>query len=213
MRGSRESGSVAAPGTVSAGSSDGGPVPSWAFGFFLVRACLALGFGVIVLVASSGLSKLSTFAALYAVMSALVTLRWASTRRPDGGADGRALVAAALWLVAGAALLLRQPLQGLMGEGVLLDSLGVVAILNGLLRLSGRFHDDQFSRERARRRYRLVIGPLDILLGVALLVADARTAGGVRIALGLWGLATGTFLLWDALMLRRRTPSRPPPSP
>ncbi len=183
-------------------------LPRWAFTFYLVRAAVALVFGVAVLAAGSGLSNLSTFAGLYAVLTGLVTLRWGAVSHDDRGAAGRlAFVAAAFWLVAGAALLLRYPLQGVLGEAVLLDFLGVVVLLNGLLRTSGLFHDDQFSRDRPRLRYRLVIGPLDILLGVAILVADAHTATGVRIAVGLWGLATGTFLLFDAAMLRHLTQS------
>jgi hypothetical protein len=41
--------------------------------------------------------------------------------------------------------------------------------------------------------------------GVALLLADKAATDQIRVALSVWGLSTGTFLLLDALMLRRAT--------
>jgi uncharacterized membrane protein HdeD (DUF308 family) len=113
------------------------------------------------------------------------------------------VVAGATGLVAGVALVLRELLHALIDEGLLVDFLGVSAIATGLLRMLGTFHDDQLAGEHPRRRYRFVVGPLEILLGVALFIADDGTSDDVRIALGVWGLSTGTFLLLDAFTLRR----------
>ena len=100
-------------------------------------------------------------------------------------------------------VLLRKPLSELFDEGLLLDLLGSSAIATGLLRLFGRFHDDQLEGMRPRRRYRVGIGVLEIALGLTLILADGGSASSIRIALGVWGLVTGTFLLLDGLWIRR----------
>jgi len=102
----------------------------------------------------------------------------------------------------------REPLEGLIDQGLVLDLLGLCAIATGLLRLSGVFRDDQLAGERPRHRYRLVVGALDVVLGVALVVVSERSVPDIRLALGVWGLLTGTFLLLDALRLRRLDRSR-----
>lgn len=101
----------------------------------------------------------------------------------------------------------------MLGRGVLLDLLGASAIATGLLRLSGALHDDQLAREHPRRRYRFVVGGIELLLGVTLLMANEAASDQIRVAVAVWGLVTGTFLLLDALMLHRLTrspPGRPP---
>ena len=173
-----------------------------AYYFFLVRGGVALGLGVAILGAGTGMPRLATFVAVYWIVAALVTLRWLGAHR---GVRGRRLgfLAGATGLAAGVALAAREPLAELMGVDALLDLLAVSAIATGLLRLSGRLHDDQLAPERPRHRYRLIAGSLDILLGVALLLADPHSSPDVRIALGVWGLVTGTLLVLDALVLRR----------
>jgi uncharacterized membrane protein HdeD (DUF308 family) len=180
------------------------PLPRGAFAIYLVRGALALGFGTAVLVFGSGFSRLCTFAALYAIGAGLVGLHWLRAQhRTSGRHLGPGLALGLLWLGAGVAVLLREPLQGLVGEDVLLDLLGLATIATGVVRLTGRFHDDQLSPRSPRPRYRLVVGPLDILLGLAILAADDHTATGIRITLGVWGVTTATFLLADALAVRR----------
>ena len=106
-------------------------------------------------------------------------------------------------LVAGIAVVLRPLLNALVSRGVLLDLLGASALATGVLRLLGMIHDDQLARDHPRRRYRFVVGTLEVLLGVALVIADQGASDQIRLALGVWGLSTGTFLLLDAFMLRR----------
>ena len=102
-------------------------------------------------------------------------------------------------------MVLRSVIHALVGDGLLLDLLGASAIAIGGLRLSGTIHDDQLALDHPRRRYRFVVGTLEVLLGVNLLLADEAATDQIRIALSIWGLLTGTFLLLDALMLRRAT--------
>ena len=177
-------------------------LPRWAYYVYVVRAAVALALGVAVLLAGSGLARLATFVAVYWIAAALITLRWVGANR---GARGSriGMLAGATALAAGVALALRGPLSGQFSTGALLDFFGFTAIVTGGLRLSGLLHDDQLARDRPRRRYRLVAGSLDVLLGAVLLVADERTATEIRIVVGVWALSTGTLLLLDGLMLRR----------
>ena len=183
-------------------------LPAWAFWIFLVRGSVALVLGLVLLVWGAGLSRLSTFVAVYWLIGALLTLRWvaenrAASDRPAG------VVAGVIGLVAAVAVIARHPLNSLIAQGLLLDLLGLSVIGMGILRLSGGFHDDQLARDRARGRYRVIVGALDIVLGVALVVADDRSAFAIRFALVVWGVLAGTFLLLDALWLRRPGVSHP----
>jgi uncharacterized membrane protein HdeD (DUF308 family) len=181
-------------------------VPRLAYYIYLARATFALALGVALLLSGSGLSNLATFIAVYWILAAVITLRWVGAHRE---ARGRriGLLAGGMALAAGVALALRHPLSGLFGEAALLDFFGATAIAMGVLRLSGKLHDDQLGEEDPRRRYRIVAGLLDVVLGLVLVTASARTSTGIRIAVAAWALSTGTLLLLDGLMLRRRVES------
>lgn len=184
-------------------------VPTWAIWVFLARGSLALALGFALLVSDAGLSRLGTYLAVYWLVAALLTLRWATRQR---AVEGRrvAVAAGVVGLVAGVMVLLRVPLEGVVGEGRLMDFLGLSALATGVLRLVGRFHDDQLEGTRPRRRYRLVVGVLELVLGAALITADQNSASSIRLVLGVWGLLTGTFLLLDVLWLRRHGPETTP---
>jgi uncharacterized membrane protein HdeD (DUF308 family) len=189
----------------------GGPgsaplVPRWAYVVFLIRGVVALALGIAMLAAGSNFNRLTTFVGIYWVVAALLTLHWVSTHRTQPHRRLGAL-AGTVGLVAGAAVVLRPLLDALLDRGVLLDLLGASAIATGLFRLLGTFHDDQLAGARPRRRYRFVLGGLEVLLGLTLVTASEAASEEIRLALALWGLSTGTFLLLDALMLRRLTRS------
>lgn len=188
------------------------PLPRRAYVLFLVRGAVAFALGITLLTTGSNLDRLTTFVAVYWIVAALLTLHWVAAHRTQ---PHRRLgfLAGTIGLVAGIAVVLRPLLDAVLGRGVLLDLLGASAIATGLLRLSGTLHDDQLARERPRRRYRFVMGGIEVLLGVTLLIANEAASEGIRVAVAVWGLVTGTFLLLDALMLHRLTrspPGRPP---
>jgi len=180
------------------------PLPRWAYVIFVARGTVALTLGVSLLFAGANLSRLTTFVAIYWIVAALLTLHWVVIHRvvPHRRV---AFVAGTLALVAGLAVVLRSVIHALVGDGLLLDLLGASAIAIGGLRLLGTIHDDQLAQDHPRRRYRFVVGTLEVLLGVNLILADQAATDQIRIALSIWGLSTGTFLLLDALMLRRAT--------
>ena len=178
------------------------PLPDWALWVFFLRGSLALALGVAALLSDVSISRLGTYIAVYWIVAALLTLRWAAGR---DAASGRriAVAAGAIGLAAGILVLLRQPLSSVVGDVLLLDLLGASAIATGLLRLFGRFHDDQLEGMRPRLRYRAAVGVLELALGMSLILADETSDSSIRVALGIWGLLTGTFLLLDALWMRR----------
>ena len=184
-------------------------LPSWIFWVFVVRGSVALALGVALLLSGDLVSNLGTFVAVYWIIGALLTLRWVAQHRSAPGWRVGGL-AGLVGVVVGIMFLVRELLYTFIEEGLLLDLLGLSAVAMGLLRLLGGFHDDQIAGDRPRLRYRVVVGTLDIVLGVALLIGSATSASQIRLALGVWGLLTGTFLLLDALRLRRfDSPSRP----
>jgi len=178
------------------------PLPRWAYVVFVARGTVALALGVSLLFAGANLSRLTTFVAIYWIVAALLTLHWVVVHRVVPHRR-LAFVAGTLALVAGLAVVLRSVIHALVGDGLLLDLLGASAMAIGILRLLGTIHDDQLAQDHPRRRYRFVVGTLEVLLGVALLLADKGGTDQIRLALSIWGLSTGTFLLLDALMLRR----------
>jgi uncharacterized membrane protein HdeD (DUF308 family) len=180
------------------------PVPRWAYVVFIVRGAVALALGLSLLAAGANLSRLVTFVAIYWIVAAALTLHWVAIHRVLP--HRRVAFAAGLaGLVVGLAVAFRTLFQALLSEGAFLDFLGVTAIAIGVLRLMGTVHDDQLSRDGSRRRYRFVLGTLELVLGIALLAAEQAATDEIRLALALWALATGTFLLLDALTLRSLT--------
>jgi uncharacterized membrane protein HdeD (DUF308 family) len=112
------------------------------------------------------------------------------------------LTAALVGIVAGVLVLLRFLLRDAVSADAVLALLGVAAVLTGVLRLSGAFHDDQVAADRPRLPHRVALGVLELAMGAVLLLAHDLTRP-VAIVAGLWGLAGGTILLLDALALRR----------
>jgi uncharacterized membrane protein HdeD (DUF308 family) len=182
-------------------------IPRWTYWVFLVRGCVAFTLGAFLLLSGEGLSPLASFVGGFWIVGALLTLHWVVVNRAAPGRRLATLVAL-VGLAAGIALILRQLIDELIEQGLLLDILGVAGIAMGFLRLSGRFRDDQLAAHRPRARYRLVVGTLDVVLGVAVLLASEDNVDEVRLVLGIWGLLVGTFLVLDALRLRRYARSR-----
>ena len=173
-----------------------------AYYVFVARGAVALTLGVLLLSTGSNLNQLTTFLGLYWIVAAVLTLYWVGVHRSTPHRSPT-FVAGSIALVAGLAVVLRHVLEELVGWGVLLDVLGASAIVMGLLRLLGTIHDDQFAGERPRLRYRVVVGTLEVLLGIALVVTENGPSTATRLVIAIWALAMGTFLILDAWMMRR----------
>jgi uncharacterized membrane protein HdeD (DUF308 family) len=103
-----------------------------------VRGLVALTLAVAVVVAGRGTDRLVTFLGLYWMAGGLITLRFALAVRPRRGA--RLGLIAGMVAVAGAVLvLLRGRLAGLVHSDLLVELVGVSAVLTGVLRVLGGF--------------------------------------------------------------------------
>jgi uncharacterized membrane protein/uncharacterized membrane protein HdeD (DUF308 family) len=184
------------------GRRSSGALRRRAYYVFVARGAVALSLGVILLSTGSNLNQLTTFVALYWIVAAVLTLHWVGVHRAT---PHRSLtfVAGSIALVAGLAVVLRHVLENVVGRGVLLDVLGASAILMGFLRLLGTIHDDQLAGERPRLRYRVAVGVLEVLLGIALVVTENGPSTASRLVIAIWALAMGTFLILDAWTMRR----------
>lgn len=166
------------------------------------RGLVALCLGGALLVAGAGQSRLATFIGIYWLLGSVLTIRWVLRSR---GVPGRRLgaLAAGIGAVTALALLARSPIDDVVGTGVLLDLVGAGAIATGAMRLLGGFRNDQLTDEHQRKRDSMLVGALDIGLGITLILTSDATSTWVRFLAAAWGLVGGTLLLVDALRLRR----------
>lgn len=167
----------------------------------LLRALAALALGILVLVGAQTRPALANFIATYWLLGSVLTLRWVLANRGRPGSRA-AFVAALVGIAAGVLVLLRFVLRDVISTDAVLGLLGVAAILTGILRLSGAFHDDPVG-EHPRLRYRVVLAILAITLGAVLILAPGLTRPAT-IVVGLWGLVTGTILFQEALTMQRQ---------
>jgi uncharacterized membrane protein HdeD (DUF308 family) len=168
----------------------------------LARGLVALCLGGALLVAGAGQSRLATFIGIYWLLGSVLTIRWVMQSR---GVPGRRMgaLAAGIGAVTALALLARGPIDHVVGTGALLDLVGGGAIATGVMRMLGGFRDDEEADERPRKRTTVLVGALDVGLGIALIVTSDSTSTWVRFLAAAWGLVAGTLLLIDALRLRR----------
>jgi uncharacterized membrane protein HdeD (DUF308 family) len=82
-----------------------------------------------------------------------------------------------------------------------LVTLGVAAALTGVLRLLGAFHDDDESVVVRWRWKRILLGSLEVALGVLLVFLEDFTPLLI-VVVGFWGVVGGTVLVLDALKLQ-----------
>jgi uncharacterized membrane protein HdeD (DUF308 family) len=99
-------------------------------------------------------------------------------------------------------VLLRERLSGVVEPEVFVRLLGISAALTGLLRVLGGFA----AQERLGRRWTLggiVLGALELALGVVLLLTSGVDSDLLQPIGVAWGAVSGILLLAQALRLRR----------
>lgn len=174
---------------------------------FLLRGVAGLLLGISVLLGSEHTETLASFIAMYWLVGALLTIRWVLANRWRPGSR-LGMAAAVTGILAASLVLARNVLDDAVPIRFTLATLGAAALLTGVLRLFGAFHDDDESVIARRRAKRLVLGTLEVVLGMLLLFAEDHSRLLVVVA-GIWGLVGGTILMLDAFSLRRlsRTPT------
>jgi uncharacterized membrane protein HdeD (DUF308 family) len=176
-----------------------------------LRGLVALTLALAIVVAGRGTARLVTFLALYWMTGGLLTLRFALAIRPRRGF--RLGLAAGIAAVVGAALVVvRNRFSGLVDPDVLIELLGISAVLTGLLRVLGGFA----TQERFGRRWTLggiVLGTLELAFGIMLLLTT-QVDSDLLLPLGVaWGAVSGTLLLAEGWRLRRFARTWRPPTP
>jgi uncharacterized membrane protein HdeD (DUF308 family) len=179
-------------------------LPRWLWAVTGLRALVAGTLGVAVLLGNLGRPALANFIAVYWLVGSMLTLRIALTSRSR---TRTGVVAAMVGTVAALLVLARMPLRHIITVDTLLPMLGVAAILTGVLRLGGGFRDDLVRPDRPRVWRQLVLGALEIVLGIVLLTAQ-EVSRTVAIVIAVWGIVGGTTLVVDALVMRRIARSR-----
>jgi uncharacterized membrane protein HdeD (DUF308 family) len=199
-------------------SMDGTRLPAIARYWWVtaLRGLVALALALAITVGGRSSGRLATFLALFWMTGGLITLRFALAIRPRPGF--RLGLAAAIAAVVGAVLvLLRDRLAGVVDPEVFVGLLGISAVLTGLLRILGGFA----AEERVGRRWTLggiVLGTLEVGLGVLLLLTSGVDADLLVPFGAAWGAVSGILLLAQGLRLRRlartwRQASGTPPRP
>ena len=176
-----------------------------------LRGLVALTLALAIVVAGRGTARLVTFLALYWMTGGLLTLRFALAIRPRRGF--RLGAAAGIAAVVGAVLVvMRNRFSGLVDPDVLIELLGVSAVLTGVLRVLGGFA----TQERFGRRWTLggiVLGTLELGFGILLLLATQVDPDLLVPIAVTWGVVSGTLLLAEGLRLRRFVRTWRPPAP
>jgi uncharacterized membrane protein HdeD (DUF308 family) len=190
-------------GTPSAPKLEGTRLPAIARFWWLtaVRGLVALTLALAIVIAGRGTTRLVTFLGLYWMAGGLITLRFALAVRPRRVA--RLGLAAGMTAVVGAVLvLLRDGLSGLIHPDLLIQLVGVSAVLTGLLRVLGGFA----AEKRLGRRWTIggiVLGTLEAALGAMLLLSTKLDPNVLVPVAAAWGMTSGSLLLAEGLRLRR----------
>ena len=166
---------------------------------FVLRGVVALAFGAAVLASGPNDLELVTLTAFYWLGASLLTLRWAAENRPVHSAPS--FVAGSIGIVVAVLTLVVDAVAQPDGQQLVRYLLGMTAILTGASRIVDLFRDGVVLNGIWVVSHRIILGIIEMGLGLAL-VKGGEPAGSMAIVTGLWGIAGGTVLVLDALMLR-----------
>lgn len=174
-----------------------------AFWISLGRALFAIALGVAILIQpDKARPLLGNFIGGFWVAGSLISLRW-------GLAQDRSkwltIAVALLGALAGLLMVGRGVAGRVVPEVALMNLLGIVALLTGLLHITGHLRVKKFS-ESHRTDSGTILGAFEMFLGVILLLTPITPAEErpflSLIAVG-WALAGGAVILHDALRMRK----------
>ena len=174
-------------------------VPFWVT---LVRGILATLLGLALLIQPDrARPMLVNFMGMFWLASGIMSVRW--------GARGQTtrqiwpILAGIAGIIAGILALTRRLLLGVFDDIVILNLLGSVMILTGLVHITGGFRIGK--QERHRTWASVLLGVFEIILGILAILAQSLEFGPIFYgALITWALIGGFMLFADALAMRRR---------
>lgn len=169
----------------------------------VLRGCLALILGIGSLFSTADRRLLVNFIAVYWLLGSLLTTRWAIGIRWRAGAR-IGVAAGALGIATGLVLLARTAIEDVLGQEVLIGVVALATVATGCLRLVGAFEVEEHTGHRWTIGG-IILGSVEVILGVILFIARNAHASTVRTLLGVWGLVAGALLLVQgARMFRAR---------
>ena len=144
---------------------------------------------------------LVNFMGMFWLASGIMSVRW--------GARGQTtrqiwpILAAIAGIIAGILALTRRLLFGILDDIVILNLLGGVMILTGLVHITEGFRIGK--QERHRTWASVLLGVFEIILGILAILAQSLEFSPIFYgALITWALIGGFMLFADALTMRRR---------
>lgn len=188
------------PTTVTpAGRSKRSGIPFWVT---IVRAVLATLLGLALLFQpDKARPMLINFMGMFWLASGVMSLRWGASGQPTRSIWP--ILAGVAGIIAGLLALTRRLAANVIDELMVLNILGAVMILTGLVHIGGGFRIGR--QERHRTWAAAILGFFEILLGVlAILAQSLEFSRFFYWSLTIWALAGGFLLFADALALRRR---------
>jgi uncharacterized membrane protein HdeD (DUF308 family) len=168
----------------------------------VIRGLIAFALAVAALATANARGRLITFLAVYWLVGALLTMRLVLTARMQPTQARLSLAAGLAGILTGLAVLLRSPLLRLAGDAPAVSLLAAGALLVGTLRVVGGFA----TQIRAGHHWQasdVILGAVEILLGVTLLIGGGAHRTLLTIVVAGWGAASGTLLIALGLTLRR----------
>ena len=174
-------------------------VPFWVT---LIRGLLATFLGLaLVFQPDKARPVLVNFMGMFWLASGIMSVRWGArgqeTKRPWP------ILAGVAGIIAGLLALTRRLTAGALSESLILNLLGAVMVLTGIIHITGGFRVGK--EERHRTRASVLLGAFEIILGGIALTAESLEFGPAFYwSLTIWALVGGFLLFADALAMRRR---------
>jgi uncharacterized membrane protein HdeD (DUF308 family) len=175
------------------------------FWITLARAMFALALGLaLILNPDKTRPMLVNFMGMFWLAAGIMSLRWS----PSGQRAPRAArLAGIVGILAGLLVLGRLLVSQVVSDSVAITLLGIVAVLTGLFHVTGGFE-----REGAHRRLApltsVLLGMLEIILGILLLTAQGELGRGIYLTATAWAFAGAALLTGDALRMRAQARRR-----
>ena len=169
------------------------------------RGVLALTLGVAMLVQPEKTSdNLATYMGAFWALTGVVTVRSALAGQHTRGVP---LVSGSAGVVAGVVVVFHEHLDNVVAQSVLVWLLAIVILLTGLAHVLEGFRvGDELERQPSRSS--ILLGMMEIPLGLLLLVGALENSRAGYWAACIWALTGGVILIGDALLLRRRLRSQ-----
>ena len=165
------------------------------------RGVLALALGTAMVFQPEKTSdNLATYMGAFWALNGIVSIRSALS---DQRTRAVPFVSGCAGVIAGVLVLFHGRVDDVVVQSVLFSLLGIVILLTGLAHvLDGFTTGDEFERQRSRSN--ILLGMMEIALGLLFLLGSLENSRAAYWAAGIWALTGGVILIGEALFLRRR---------